>query len=331
MTHTITADNVNQAYSAALHWLGIAGIAETSRNGAVLVAPGPVITTYLNPACRVLFSPMRDANPFFHLMESLWMLAGKNDVEFPATFNRRFTEYSDNGETINGAYGHRWREWFNYDQIDVIVSELLRNPDSRRCVLSMWDGGDDLRNLKSKDVPCNTHAYFDLRNGGLNMTVCCRSNDAVWGAYGANVVHFSILQEYIAAHVGASIGVYRQMSNNLHIYTDRFPHDKLFIMAQDAACSDAYIVADKIRPIPIISDPDAWDDDLHRFMSDPGGDTTYKEPFFDTVAAPMYAAWMDRKYSESNGLASAESIVAPDWRKACVAWILRREKTNESK
>ena len=32
----------------------------------------------------------------------------------------------------------------------------------------------------------------------LCMTVCNRSNDMLWGAYGANVVHMSMLQEFVA-------------------------------------------------------------------------------------------------------------------------------------
>ena len=41
----ITTRNVNQALPDALWHLHVAGERETSRNGAVLVAPGPVITT----------------------------------------------------------------------------------------------------------------------------------------------------------------------------------------------------------------------------------------------------------------------------------------------
>ena len=81
-----------------------------------------------------------------------------------------------------------------------------------------------------KDKPCNTHIYFQVRRersfqGGknthddyLDMTVCCRSNDIIMGAYGANAVHLSILQEYIAASVGVYVGRYYQFSNNYHMY-----------------------------------------------------------------------------------------------------------------
>ena len=78
--HVINARNVNSAYPQALHYIAIAGDRVASRNGPVLRAPEPVSTVYAKPWERVLFDPQRDANPFFHLFESLWMLDGRNDV-----------------------------------------------------------------------------------------------------------------------------------------------------------------------------------------------------------------------------------------------------------
>src|SRR5690606_6235064 len=139
----------------------------------------------------------RDANPFLHFFESLWMLAGRNDVDYMTRLVRRFAAYSDDGKTFNGAYGYRWRKWFGRDQLQQIIGALRSNPQDRRCVLGMWDAGHDL-GLQSADLPCNTHIYFRIQDDRLNMTVCNRSNDAIWGAVGANVVHMSFLQEYMA-------------------------------------------------------------------------------------------------------------------------------------
>ena len=105
--HLITVPNVNSALPEAVWWLRTAGVEFPSRNGPVIVAPGPVITTYTAPWQRVLFSKIRDANPFFHFFEALWMLAGRQDVKFLEQFTPRIREYSDNGSTLNGAYGYR--------------------------------------------------------------------------------------------------------------------------------------------------------------------------------------------------------------------------------
>ena len=97
----------------------------------------------------------------------------------------------------------------------------MTHTNDRRAVLEMWDAEGELRMANScKDHPCNTHIYFNVRDNILDMTVCNRSNDMIWGALGANAVHMSILQEYIASHIGARVGIYTQFSNNLHAYTE---------------------------------------------------------------------------------------------------------------
>jgi len=242
----ILARNVQSAYFQGLNYLMNHGLQEESRAGPVLVSPTPVTTVYEKPRERVLLDPGRDANPFFHHFEALWMLAGRDDAAFlnryVGDFGLRFAE-SDG--VIHGAYGQRWRWHFGFDQLDVIVRKLTDEPETRQCVLTMWDpskspaaaleaGSDDLCG-SWRDRPCNTHVFLRVRgergersvgHGNvedydervLDLTVCCRSNDVIWGAYGANAVHFGALQEYVAARVGVGVGRMYQVSNNYHAY-----------------------------------------------------------------------------------------------------------------
>lgn len=325
---SISANSVSAALAAGISHLMMAGGREQSRNGAVLVAPTPVTTTYTNPIQRVLFSPTRDANPFFHLMESLWMLAGRNDLEFPKYFNSRFGAYSDDGATIHGAYGHRWINHFGFDQLDRIVEILTKDPNSRRAVLSMWDAPADLDPNAGADVPCNTQAYFDLRGGRLNMTVVNRSNDAIWGAYGANAVHFSVLLEVLAARLAVGIGVYRQMSNNLHVYTDIYSEEKLAEIAAEAHVSavDQYPEFVYMVDLPW----EQWHAELLRFMAAPAEFDNSPSRFFQDVARPVFQAWHERRTGKGDGLYWAQTIAAQDWGKACVEWIQRRIKAQEA-
>lgn len=222
--HTLTATNVNDAFEGALYLMKAIGVKENSRNGEVMAAPYPVATTYKKPTQRMLFSPKRDANPFFHIMEGIWMLAGFEDVEFPARFASNILNFSDDKVTLNGAYGHRWRNKFAVDQLHWVIGHLSTDPDTRRAVISMWDPNSDPNSvaLGSKDVPCNTTIYFRNIRDKLNMTVCCRSNDIIWGCYGANAVHMSMLHEYVAESVGLEVGEYVQISNNWHIYPQHY-------------------------------------------------------------------------------------------------------------
>ncbi len=321
----IVVDNVNAALCDGLRWLDLVGEEAPSRGGTVVAAPGPVMTTYLNPEERVLFSPMRDANPFFHLMESLWMLGGRNDLAFPLQFNSKFGAFSDDGVTLHGAYGHRWREHFGVDQL-LRLAEELKTPGTRRGVLGMWDPTVDLGRLGA-DLPCNTHAYFSVREGALDMTVLCRSNDVVWGAYGANAVHFSMLLEVMAGLVGARVGAYTQYSHNFHAYTDVIPRAQFSALALDAASHDRYQDA-PVEPFPVIGrSAELWLAELDMFLADVTGDTLYEEPFFNEVAAPIYNAWYARRRGDLDGCyAALDCCMALDWRIACSDWVTRRVK-----
>ena len=61
-----------------------------------------------------------------------------------------------------------------------------------------YDDNNIFAKILREEIPCNTAIYFKVREGKLNMTVSNRSNDVIWGTFGANVVHMSILQEYVA-------------------------------------------------------------------------------------------------------------------------------------
>tara|TARA_R110000824_G_scaffold68893_1_gene177643 strand:- start:1708 stop:2598 length:891 start_codon:yes stop_codon:yes gene_type:complete len=162
--------------------------------------------------------PERDTNIAFLLYESLWMLAGKREVEPLTKYVRNFSRYSDDKKYLHGAYGYRWRTAFGVDQLSIIQERLIHNPEDRRCVLQMWDCQQDL-DSESLDVPCNDMATFQIdHEGKLNLVVFCRSNDIVWGAYFANAFHFGMLLEYMAAHIGCRVGTYTQISVNFHAY-----------------------------------------------------------------------------------------------------------------
>lgn len=146
-----------------------------SRNGTVWVFQEPFTLTYEKPIERVLFNKGRNANPFMHLYESLWMFAGSNKVKPMAYYAKQMLEYTDDGKTLNGAYGYRWRNATRYDPLEkydfkavyehgedapsgvgyakrpggvdqllTVANHLKGDPNSRRAVLNMWNVQDDL-------------------------------------------------------------------------------------------------------------------------------------------------------------------------------------------
>lgn len=242
----IEARNVHRAFPQAVALMRTHGVERGSRNGPVLQAPWPVTTVYERPQERLVFWPSRDVNVAFLVYEALWMLAGRNDLAPLTRYIAGFGRYSDDGRSLNGAYGHRWRNVFDDDQLAVIVQRLRRDRDDRRSVLQMWDANYDLGS-PSRDVPCNMIATFQIASGGeLDLTVFCRSNDIVWGAYFANAFHFSVLLECMARAIGVPVGTYRQVSVNWHAYRDVF--DEVGKVTKEAFESPYSVPADVRDP-----------------------------------------------------------------------------------
>lgn len=333
---TIIVRNVHQALPEAVRFVK-AGlehgyvVEQDSRNGPVYRALGPVTTCYLAPCERVEFHPERDSNPFFHFMEGLWMLAGRNDVEWISRFNKSFVQFSDNGTTFHGAYGHRWRHHFGMDQLQKSIDLLKKNRDDRRVVLQMWDPKTDLAQ-DGKDFPCNISIFFNITpDGYLDMMVSNRSNDIVWGAYGANAVHMSMLQEYVAAAVGYPVGRYWQVSFNWHSYKETF--DKVERLSRHTErqiqLPNPY-EHEELTPYSMVNtDLHIWNEDLKIFIED-GPIIGFRDPFFRRVAVPIYQAWMARENKDNpnrydHAFEILEQCQALDWRIACQNWIRRRQ------
>lgn len=318
---TIQNRNVNGNYAESIDKIREIGIAEPSRNGPVFVAPYPVVTVTDNPRERVLFDPSRNANPFFHFFECLWMMYGSNDATWLDTFVSDFSSrYAEEDGHMHGAYGYRWMEHFGRDQFSECVDQLRMDHKDRRVVLSMWDPVADLGS-PARDVPCNTHIYPRIVQGKyaefLDITVCCRSNDIIWGATGANAVHFSFLQEVMAAQLGVRVGKMYQLSNNWHAYSN------ILEKMGEPTAFDPYFVG-TVDPYLIVEDPDVWFLDLDRFM---GGnhDAEFTNSFFSAVAVPMWRSHSCYKSKDLRKLdETIETIQASDWRKAVRDWTGRR-------
>ena len=318
------ARGVSEALFLGQQALFSSGKEVNTRNGLALEFPTPVVTTYTHSRERVLFYPERDANPYFHLMESLWMLAGRNDVDWISQFNGRINTYSDDGRTFHGAYGYRWRNWFGMDQLKAIQFRLSTYHNDRRAVLGIWDPHQDLvQTNDGKDYPCNTQIYFWERRGELNMTVTNRSNDMIWGAYGANAVHMSVLLEYMAGMLGYAVGTYYQFSNNLHAYVsvleklkDMQPEYEPYLTIADDGLS--------YNPPALIDDADSFDEELLAWFKDESR-TDYNNSYLSTTCSPMRSSWKCWKSKNFNdAFYHASNIEDRAWRKACVEWLQRR-------
>jgi len=311
------ADNVNDLFTDLLYKVRTEGVKEETRNGPVLTIPHPTLFSMENPRRRVLFNPERKANPYFHVMETVWMFAGSDSVEWLKQFNQGMLNYAEPNGLVNGAYGSRWRKHFKVDQIENVVRELQRDQNSRQAVISMYDPTRDYLS-HWKDRPCNTTIYFRTnQHGNLDMTICNRSNDLVWGACGANAVHMSYLQELVASAVGMNVGRYYVMSNNLHLYE---PHWGLLESPQTydrytntSECTNLY---------PLLG----WGEDYETLLQECEVFTKYEtnhdyhSNWINNVVIPMYEHYMCRlngdysSYDVFETLDDAWCQAERDWR-----------------
>lgn len=312
----IIARNVPIAYAEA--WWNVRNewVEEPSRNGPVMTVPWPTILTVRRPCERVLMDPVRDANPFFHVMEFVWMMSGSNDQRWVAQFNKQMMEYAGPEGVNKGAYGWRWRKHFGVDQIADVITQLRRDPTTRQAVLAMWDPFSDNSRILNKDRPCNTHIYLRIVDEALTMTVCNRSNDMVWGMLGANAVHMTLLHELIASAVDLEPKNYRVFTNNLHVYKDvpRFEEMRKTVQA--------YNYYDTICPYPLLVKNESWWDLLVDCEAMVEGRQVFRTEWMNRVAHPMKMSYLDRPKRDW----WVNRIAADDWRLAVEQWIDRRDK-----
>lgn len=318
---TISCRNVNDGYYRVLSLVDTKGVIQDSRNGRVKVLPAPLLVEVRRPYERVLFDAERDANPIFHLLEACWMLAGGRDVLFVSQFNSNMVNFSDDKAVFNAAYGHRWRHHFGYDQIDRAVEMLQANPLDRRVVISMWDPHEDLGS-DSLDIPCNQQIFPRIVNGRLDFTTTNRSNDMVWGLFGANFVHLSFLQEWMAGALGLAVGQWYHLTNNAHIYERHWP------LIQSNKKDYTWVWAKWPGAQSLLSPGE----DAAVFRAEcvelVGGKLGgFRTRFLEDTVEPMLAAYSEWKGgNKGEALEIARSIEATDWRRATVAWFARRMK-----
>jgi len=310
---------VQRALPLAVDLLRHEGIRRDSRVGVCYEHPEPVTTVLDHPWERVLFWPERDANPLFHFFEALFFLAGRNDVSWVARFNKRMLIYSDDGKTLAGSYGHRWRVAFGQDQIAHVEDILRKDPASRRAVLQMWHAPLDL-GVDSKDICCNLLASLKIRDGRLLMTVFSRSHDVIWGALGSNTVTFSTLQEYLASRLGLAIGPYTQVSDSFHAYDGVW--EKCWGLPVDQPCP---YETGEVAASPLHADDPGWDADLADLFETPSGPGRYRTPWFETTVKPLFLANALRQAGAwAAAVEAAQECASTDWRWATVEWLQRR-------
>ncbi|MBY0530537.1 MAG: thymidylate synthase [Xanthobacteraceae bacterium] len=176
-----------------------------------------VLLELRNPLARLSRTEMR-STAFSCLGETLWYLAGSNELSFIQYYLSRYQKSAETDGTIWGAYGPRlFKMRQSVNQIESVIGLLRKKPETRQAVIQLFDAEDILE--AKKDIPCTCTLQFLKRDGKLNLFVSMRSNDAYTGLP-HDVFAFTLIQEIIARSIDLEIGVYRHAAASLHIYDD---------------------------------------------------------------------------------------------------------------
>ncbi|HEY7782734.1 MAG TPA: thymidylate synthase [Ktedonobacterales bacterium] len=168
------------------------------------------------PLERVYVLPHRNNNVFAAIAETMWVLAGRNDLAYLSRYLPRAVDFSDDGATWRAGYGPRLRDWHGIDQVREVARLLRDDPNSRRAVMAIFDPAVDY--AASRDIPCNNWLQVLIRDGRLHLHVAIRSNDAIWGFSGINTFEWSVLQEMLAVWTGTQVGEVTYFIGSLHLY-----------------------------------------------------------------------------------------------------------------
>ena len=104
------------------------------------------------------------------------------------------------------------------NQIQFVIDDLRRNPESRRAVIDIRDNSED---MYSDDPACLQHIQFFIRDNKLHMKVLFRSNDACKATF-MNAFALIMLQKRIADELSIEVGTYTHRANSFHCYEKDF-------------------------------------------------------------------------------------------------------------
>ena len=163
-------------------------------------------------------------------LEWEWYKSGSNRIDYAPLIKKIWSQFSDDGETVNSAYGYQmFRKLFDkfpYCQVDYVVEKLRLDKDSRQAVINI-NVPEHKENFHTKDFPCTLSIQFLIRENELIMIVNMRSNDIFYGfrndVYCFGELHKLILKDLQFYYKHLRIGQYYHNAASLHLYEPEWP------------------------------------------------------------------------------------------------------------
>jgi thymidylate synthase len=163
------------------------------------------------------------------IYELLWFLRGDTNVKW---LNEQgvsiWNEWADAEGNLGRVYGAQWCDWRTADgrsihQIDQVIEQIKKNPDSRRLIVSAWNVGEI---EKMALPPCHTLFQFFVQEGELSCQLYQRSADLFLGVP-FNIASYALLTLMVAQVCGLKPGTFVHTFGDLHLYSNHLDQAKL--------------------------------------------------------------------------------------------------------
>lgn len=189
------------------------GVRIPSRNGDVV---GEILNFSFvigDPTRGIVLSDTRKMDMRYAVGELIWYLSKSNQLSDIEQYSKFWQRISDDGITLNSAYGYRIHEMFGFDQWEYVKALLKDDPHSRQAVIHIKTPS----NAVSKDIPCTIALQFSIRDNSLFLMAVMRSND-IWLGLPFDLFAFTSLQIKMAMELGVGVGDYTHVAGSLHLY-----------------------------------------------------------------------------------------------------------------
>ena len=152
--------------------------------------------------------------------ELLWFLRGDTNVKYLNDNGVSiWNEWADENGDLGPVYGRQWRSWpardgGTIDQIEILMRDLERNPDSRRLIVTAWNPADIERMALP---PCHCLFQFYVAEGRLSCQLYQRSADIFLGVP-FNIASYALLTMMVAQVAGLKPGEFIHTFGDAHLY-----------------------------------------------------------------------------------------------------------------
>lgn len=166
--------------------------------------------------------------------ELLWFIAGDTNIAYlKANGVSIWDEWADENGELGPVYGRQWRSWpgkngETIDQLQWVIAELKRNPQSRRMIVSAWNPAE----ISDMALPpCHCLFQFFVAHGRLSCQLYQRSADIFLGAP-FNIASYALLTHMMAQTVGLEPGDFVHTLGDAHLYHNHFDQARQLLSRQ---------------------------------------------------------------------------------------------------